>query len=105
MTEFPTIMGAVKRSAQTDRFKILAAMYVLGARRNAVGVGQITDLLKLHLGSRMPANTSSALRKFGAAVDIEKGPPLKWRLTTPGLEWLRAESNLPLPTEDAAEYG
>lgn len=62
-------------------------------------VKQINDLLKLHLGKKTPKNVSNSLRKYTSYVEpAERGPPLRWRLKSEGLNRLRTLSDLALST-------
>lgn len=99
MLEFSAVLGAVKPSERTDQYKILAALYYLGAHTAPVTARQITDLLRLHLGSRAPENVNAGLRKYTSLVEVSgRGRPLRWSLTTKGLERLRSLSGLALAT-------
>jgi len=102
---FSTILNAVKPRDRTDQYVILAALYSLNAATKSVVVKQVNDLLKLHLGAKVPQNVSAALRKYTAYVEPEEsGPPLRWRLKQEGVARLRTLSDLALPahTDDAA---
>jgi nucleoside phosphorylase len=100
MSDFSSIVTAVKPGARTTQYKILGALYALGAVRVPITVRQITDLLELHFGSKVPINLNAILRKYSNYVRVaEKGPPLKWALTDKGLEKLRKLSGLPLPAK------
>ena len=103
MTDFPTIVSAVKKAARSERYLVLAALFALGAVKTPVTAGQVADLLKLHLGSKIPKNVNAALRRYSAYIRVEKGTPFRWALTPAGLEWLRAESSLPLTIEAPEE--
>src|SRR5262245_16051109 len=106
MSEFSAIVTAVKPSKRTAQYKVLAALYFLGAATKPVTTKEITDLLKLHFGKKVPANVTAKLRKYSAYVTVVKGPPLRWGLSAKGLEKLRGLSSLPLPTqgEEEREY-
>ena len=88
----------MKPKDRTDQYKVLAALYSLGAHVEPVTVRQINDVLILHLGKKhSPSNVSACLRKYTAYVDpAEHGPPLRWALTQRGLDRLRAASGLEL---------
>ena len=104
MTDFVTLLNAVKPSLRTSQYKILAAVFALGGASKAVTSSKINELLSLHLGSRVPVNIPASLRKYSADICIDaKGPPLQWKLTSKGLQKLRNLSGLPL--EAAAEHG
>ena len=102
--EFSELLAAVKPSERTDQYVILAALFILQADRTPVSAQQITDILKLHLGNKVPTNVHASLRKYTAYVSpAEKGPPLKWSLTASGIERLREMSGLALSTVPAPE--
>ena len=93
------ILAAVKPSERSDQYKILAAMYSLNAHITPITAKEVTELLRLHLGGKVPTNVNARLRAYDAYVEpVEKGPPLRWRLTQQGLEVLRAMSGLDLTT-------
>lgn len=104
---FSEILTAVKPRERTDRYKVLAALYCLSARRAPVTTRQVSDLLRLHLRNMVPQNLSDCLRRYSADVEVaEKGPPLRWTLTAKGLENLRGLSGLELrSTPSAQDYG
>jgi hypothetical protein len=94
---FSTILSAVKPRDRSDQYVILAAMHSLNAETNSVTVKQISQVLKLHLGRKTPANVSASLRKYSSYVEpIESGPPLRWQLKPEGIAKLRALSDLAL---------
>lgn len=98
MLEFSAIISSVKSKDQSPQFCILAAMYHLGAYRTPVTVKAVRGLLSLHKIKAAETNLSKKLREYGGIVEVaEKGPPLKWRLTTKGLQHLRKDSGLALP--------
>lgn len=107
MLTLSTILSAVKPRERTDQYAILAALYCLDAHTAPVTAKQVTDLLRLHLGSKLPKNVNASLRAYGAYVEpAEKGPPLRWALTQKGLEQLRATSGLELATGSTeADFG
>lgn len=103
MLPFSTIMSAVKPKERTDQYAVLVALYSLNAHVASVTAKEVSELLKLHLGSRAPANVSNCLRRHEAFIEpAEKGPPLRWLLTQKGLEQLRQLSGLVL-TSDATD--
>jgi nucleoside phosphorylase len=99
MLEFSAIMSAVRPRARTDQYKVLAALYFLGAHSVPVTAKRIGDLLKLHLGKDAPSNVNASLRSYKSFVEVaDKGPPLWWSLTTKGVDQLRKLSGLRLAT-------
>lgn len=97
MIAFTTLLNAVKPSARTEQYKVLSALYAVGAERNPVTAKTVTELLRLHLGGKAPANVNSCLRSYKAFVEpAAKGPPLLWQLTPAGVERLRKTSKLSL---------
>ena len=106
MFDLSAILSAVKPRKRTDQYKILAALYALGAATSSVTSGQVRDLLKLHLGSQIPINVSARLRKYSAYVRVaEKGPPLRWLISDKGIDRLKALSGLDLENDNREEYG
>jgi hypothetical protein len=68
-------MGAVKPKERTDQYVILAALFAVEAHLAPVTAKQITDVIKLHLGTKTPRNVNASLRKYTAYVSPkEKGP-------------------------------
>lgn len=101
MEDFSTILAAVPPKKRTDQLKILAALFALNAVRKPVTAGQLSELLKLHLGTKVPLNVSARLREYSRLVRIDsKGPPLQWILKNDGLERLRQLTGLTLPIDD-----
>lgn len=99
MLSFSTILSAVRPRERTDQYAILSALYCLKAHINSVTAKQVNELLRLHLGGKTPGNVSARLRDYRAFVEpAEKGPPLRWLLTSKGLEQLRSVSGLVLMT-------
>lgn len=97
MTNISTLMSAVKPSERTDQYVILAALFVLNAHAVPVSARQISDLLKLHLGNKIPVNINARLRAYATYVSpAEKGPPLRWTLTEKGVDQLRLQSGISL---------
>jgi nucleoside phosphorylase len=103
MRDLSSLTAAVKPSARTDQYRILSALYCLGADAVPVTVKQIKDLLKLHFGTKVPTNVSASLRSYTGLVRVESGSPLRWALTDQGLSRLRELSKLPLPVGRGAE--
>lgn len=102
ITNFSTILSAAKPRDRTDQYVILAALYSLNAVATSVTVKQINEVLKLHLGTKVPKNVSTALRNYTSYVEpAEPGPPLRWRLKQDGVSRLRTLSDLALPAAAA----
>jgi nucleoside phosphorylase len=69
-----------------------------------VTVKETRNLLSLHKLKPAEANLSKKLREYEGLVEVaDKGPPLKWKLTSKGLEQLRIESGLALPSGDSGD--
>src|SRR5437762_399471 len=103
--DFPSIINAVKPGLRTSQYKVLAALYSIGAATTPVTVSQVKEVLALNLGTKIPPNLPARLRQYSSDVRVaSKGPPLQWLLTARGLEKLRQISGLPLPIkqEEAA---
>jgi nucleoside phosphorylase len=99
LTDFVQLIAAVRPRERTDQYKILSALYDLGGWKNQITVKEISDLMRLHLGTDVPVNVNASLRKYTGLVKvISKGPPLTWCLCDKGLDRLRLLSGLPLPT-------
>jgi nucleoside phosphorylase len=99
MVSVATLIGAVKRARRTERYKILSGLYCLKAYEKPVTARSVEDLLNLHLRHEAPRKVVRRLPGYSPAVIIaSKGPPLLWSLTPEGVEWLRQESGLALPT-------
>jgi nucleoside phosphorylase len=98
------LIAAVKPRSQSDQFKILSALYCLGADQAFVTAKQVKDFLALNFGKGAPTNTSAYLRRYKIYVRVEKGPPLKWGLTIEGLEKLRTLSGLSLIDESDDQF-
>ncbi len=97
MPNFAEILAAVPRRERTDRYKILAALYVLGANVAPVAAKQIDDLCDLQLRRDKPQNVLRDLRRMTGDVEVaSKGPPLTWRLTQGGVSKLKTTSKLDL---------
>jgi phosphorylase superfamily protein len=97
MIDFATLLSAVKPRERTDQYKVLAAMYHLDANVSPVTANQVSTLLKLHFGGKVPKNVPDCLRKYKAFVEpVDKGPPLLWSLTSKGLDELRTLSGVAL---------
>jgi nucleoside phosphorylase len=100
MPDFSEVMSAVKPGKRTAQYKILAALFSLDAHRIPVTAGEVTRLLRLHVGRGTPANVNDALRKYSAYVTVgDQGPPLRWSLTRKGLEHLEELCGLTLLTQ------
>lgn len=105
MRDFSALIGAVKARGLTDQYKILSALFALGADTNPTTAKDLNALLKLNFGKRVPANTNACLRKYKAYVRVEKGPPLRWALTPGGVDRLRELSGLSLAAaQDADQF-
>src|SRR6202043_996710 len=86
------------------QYAILAALFALEAHTKSVTARQIVDMLKLQLGIKAPKNVSASLRAYKAYVSPkDKGPPIRWSLTSKGVERLRSVSGLALSTASDAE--
>jgi hypothetical protein len=72
MMEISSLMSAVKPRERTDQYLILSAMLCLDAHTTPVTAKQISDLLKLHLGAKSPANVNASLRAYKAYVPSTK---------------------------------
>jgi hypothetical protein len=104
MIDLAALLSAVKPKDRTDQYVILAAMFALDAHATSVTAKQIRDRLKLHLGAKIPANVNASLRAYAGYVSpMEEGPPIRWSLTTKGVERLRSLSGLSLSTVSDAE--
>jgi nucleoside phosphorylase len=83
-------------------------MYCLGAVKTPVVAADIKNALALHVPQKdLPPNITASLRDYVPLVRlVDKGPPLRWLLTDKGIERLRKQSGLPLPTAaPEGEYG
>jgi nucleoside phosphorylase len=108
MSDFTSIINAVKPRDRTTQYKILAALYSVGGAKHPATAKQIMEILELHLGrKKIPINIPARLRKYSSDVRVAaKGPPLQWLLTEKGLNKLRQASGLPLPAEqEETTYG
>src|ERR1700733_3623211 len=102
MSEFAKLLSAVKPKERGDQYKILAALYDLRAHVTPVATKQVTDLLKLHCGNKMPSNVNASLRAYTGLVAPVANDSLRlWSLTSMGLDRLRTSSGLVL--DDAAD--
>lgn len=100
MTEFATLLSAVKPKERSDQYRILAALYYLRAHIEPISIKNVTDLLKLHCGNKMPSNINASLRAYTGFVEPSANGSLRlWSLTTKGLARLRTLSGLTLTTE------
>ena len=104
MPEFSAILSAVKPRHRTDQYVVLAALYFLGANETPVTSRQVTDLLKLH--KSVPSNVSASLRSYSTYVErADASTPIKWHLTTKGIDQLRKLSGLELTAAvERADY-
>ena len=107
MIDISTLISAVRPKERKDQYLILAALFVLQANVKPATAKQITDILTLHVGAKVPLNINASLRAYTAYVSpAEKGPPLRWLLTATGVERLRSLSGLALPlASDANGFG
>jgi nucleoside phosphorylase len=104
MIDISALISAVRPKERTDQYVILAAMFVLNAHVSAVTAGQISKLLKLHLGAKAPANVNASLRAYKAyASPTDSASNLRWSLMEHGIEHLRSLSGLPLSTTSDAD--
>jgi hypothetical protein len=104
MIDLAALLSAVKPKERTDQYKILSALYVVGAHISPVTAKQVTDLLRLHFRGNAPVNVNASLRKYMAYVTpAAVGPPLLWSLTPKGLDHLRTLSGLALISSQAAD--
>ena len=62
MIDISTLISAVKPKERTDQYVILGAMFALNAHVSPVTAKDISNLLKLHLGVKAPANVHASLR-------------------------------------------
>lgn len=98
--DFNSIINAVKPSQRSTQYKILAALFSLGAAQTPVTAGRISEVLKLRFGSKLPVNIPAQLRKYSTYVNVvSTGRPLKWSLTERGIDKLRRASGLTLESE------
>jgi nucleoside phosphorylase len=104
ITDIATLIGAVRPKERKDQYLILAALFALQAHLKPTTAKHITDILRLHLGAKIPVNINASLRAYTTYVSpAEKGPPLRWLLTPAGVERLRSLSGLALPTASVAD--
>ena len=68
MDEFSSFLSAVKKSERTDQYHILAALYCEKAHIKPVAAKQVTTLLSLHMGKKLPSNVNSSLRHYVGLV-------------------------------------
>jgi nucleoside phosphorylase len=104
--DLSTLISAVRPKERKDQYLILAALFALQAHVKPVTAKAISDLLRLHLGTKVPTNINASLRAYTSFVSpVEKGPPLRWLLTPNGVERLRSLSGLALSVaSDADEF-
>ncbi len=98
MREFTSLLNAVKPRERTDQYRILSALYCLGADNKPITVKSVNQLLKLHLSvADLPSNVSASLKHYSALVSpVDAGPPRLWLLTDAGIVRLRSMSGLAL---------
>ncbi len=106
MVDISKFISAVRPKERTDQYVILAAMFVLNAHTSTVTAKEISKLLRLHLGTKVPSNVPASLRAYIAyASPTDKGPPIRWSLTEKGIDHLRSLSGLDLsPTPGASNF-
>lgn len=107
MQDYASIINAVKPQKQSALYKVLGALYCLGAVDTAVTTDDVTRMILLQFGKKgVPANLSTNLTRLKKYVRRESlGRPIKWRLIPAGLEKLRRLSGLDLSTKtDPVEY-
>jgi len=103
--EFSTLISAAKPKQRTDRYKVLSALFCLDAHSKPIVAKEVIALLKLHYGGHAPSNVNNLLRKYSSYVQpVDKGPPLTWKLTNKGLEFLRTESGLSLTAATTEDF-
>ena len=97
MSEFTRLLSAVKPKDRGDQYKILAALYALKAHLAPVTTKQVTDLLKLHYGKKIPSNVNTSLRAYtGLVAPVANGAKRLWSLTSAGVDRLRTSSGIAL---------
>jgi hypothetical protein len=75
MVDIATLLSAVKPRERADQYVVLSALFALNAHIKSVTAGQITKLLKLHLGAKIPSNVNASLRAYSAYVTpTDEGP-------------------------------
>lgn len=106
MLDFSSVISAVKPRERTDQYRILAALYCLGARQQPIEARKVNELLKLHFQKKVPTNVNASLRTYtgpGYVKPAAKGPPLLWLLTEKGIDHLSGMSGLTLGREADAD--
>jgi nucleoside phosphorylase len=105
MLEFSAILSAVKPAQQSDQYVILAGLYFLEANKAPVTSKQIADLLRLHVSKRkFPKNISASLKSYLSLVEkADHLQPIRWKLTTKGIDRLRLLSGLELSASHEAD--
>jgi hypothetical protein len=91
MLDFSTVISAVKPRERTDQYRILAALYCLGARQEPIEVRKVNELLKLHFQKKVLTIVNASMRAYtgpGYVKPAAKGPPLLWLLTEKGVDHL-----------------
>lgn len=95
--EFAAFLSAVKGKKRTDQYLILSSLFFLNAHKSSVTSKDVQTLLNLRLKKKTPKNIPDSLRKYEAYVEcVDQGPPLRWSLTSNGVERLRNLSGLNL---------
>jgi nucleoside phosphorylase len=95
--DFNSIINAVKPAQRKTQYKVLAALFSLGANTSPVTAAQVEEVLRLRFGNDVPTNLPARLRKYSSDVTVaSRGPPLKWSLLEAGVEKLRKASGLDL---------
>jgi nucleoside phosphorylase len=102
--EASDFFAAVKPGSHSDQFKVLMALYCLKADQEAVETKSVKNFLKLHFGTKIPANIGTCLRRYKAYVQVQPGPPLRWSLTNPGVAKLREITGLALVADTTDHY-
>jgi len=107
MTDFPTLISKAKPSKRTDKYLVLSALFHLNGNKTPTTASKVSELLHLHLGRKAPKNVSDSLRKCGASAQpVAKGPPLLWKLSQNGIQYLRDMSGLDLSEASSdAQFG
>jgi nucleoside phosphorylase len=105
MPDLAKLLHAVKKSARTDQYVVLCAMFVSGAFEKPITGASIGKALQLHLRQNTPKNIPDCLRKARPLVTpVEDGPPIKWRLTDEGVSKIRTLSGLSFETKSISSY-
>ena len=98
MKDYASIINAVKPQKQTALYKVLGALYSLGALNTPVTTDELTRTILLQFGQKGVLINLSAkltqLRKYVRRESLER--PIKWRLMPEGLAKLNKMSGLDL---------